>query len=144
MQFTEHFRLAEFTKSATAKRLNIDNTAPAKVVEALRNLCVTVLEPLRQHYGKPVVIGSGYRCPLLNTAVKGVKNSQHMKGEAADLHLPSLEVGWMWFGFIRDNLTFDQLIMEHDSTGHYWIHVSCKTDSSKNRRQVIRNLLKSS
>ena len=142
MKLTEHFKLNEFTASSTAKLRGIDNTPTDIIVARILNLCRLVLEPLRQAYGKPIIISSGYRCPALNKAVGGVSTSQHMKGEAADLHLPSMKVGWMWFEYIKEHLPFDQLIMEHDKNGNYWIHVSCKEDVSKNRKQVISNLLK--
>ena len=90
MKLSEHFDLDEFTRSATADRLHIDNTIPEELIPNLKNLCVQVLEPLREHFGTPVVISSGYRCPALNQAVGGVPNSQHLTGEAADIILPPL------------------------------------------------------
>ena len=142
MTLSTNFSLSEFTKSSTSKRLGLDNTPSLNVIKALTYLCLHVLQPLRNWYGKAIIISSGYRSPKVNKAVGGVSTSQHMKGEAADLHLPSLEIGRRWFNYIRDNLPFDQLIWEHDKSGTYWIHVSCKTDLSKNRHQVINNLLK--
>ena len=85
IQLSEHFSLSEFTKSITAERLGIDNKPGYEQVLAMRNLCREVLEPLRQHYGQPIRITSGYRCEELNSAVGGVRRSQHMLGEAADL-----------------------------------------------------------
>jgi hypothetical protein len=80
----------------------------------------------------------------LNKAVGGVYNSQHMKGQAADLCIDcDIEKGRRWFNYIKDHLPFDQLIMEHNSNGTYWVHVSFVfPDFGKNRRQVIDNLLK--
>ncbi len=100
------------------------------------------LEPLRQWYGKPIVISSGYRCPALNRAVGGANTSQHMKGEAADLHLPSIAIGRQWVEWLLDNVRFDHLIWEHDSYGRYWIHISYKRDDQKNRQLYTPNLLK--
>lgn len=94
MKLTDHFSLSEFTRSSTADRLHINNTidlsvpSGQSVFKNLKNLCEQVLEPLREHFGIPVVICSGYRCPQLNKAVGGVPNSQHLKGEAADIVLP--------------------------------------------------------
>ena len=85
MKLTEHFTLAEFERSATAARLHIDNRVPAELVPNIRNLCEQVLEPLREHFQEAVYVTSGYRCPQLNSAVGGVANSQHMRGEAADI-----------------------------------------------------------
>ena len=85
---TPHFRLSEFSRSATVDSLGIDNSVPKELIPSLKNLCEHVLEPLREHFGIPVVISSGYRCPALNRTVGGVSNSQHLKGEAADIILP--------------------------------------------------------
>lgn len=103
----------------------------------------------------PIIIGSGYRCPKLNTLVGGVVNSQHKTGEAADIHIPvydfiasdgthhtNMELLNRWFTWIMDNCDFDQLIKETANRKTYWIHVSCKRDRTKNRHQVITFLLK--
>lgn len=132
IQLTPHFRLSEFSNSLTAKCSNLDNTIPKAYIPNLRNLCEQVLEPLRQYVGKPVVISSGYRCKALNKAVGGVATSQHLTGEAADIHINSLSEGREWFTWIMDNCSFDQLIWEYG-----WIHISCRRDISKNRQQVI-------
>lgn len=141
IQLTRHFMLSEFINSSTAAAHGIDNTPSLDVVSNLQYLCREVLEPLREWINEPVVISSGYRCPKLNKAVGGVSNSQHLSGEAADIHLPSIEVGRKYLDFILDNCRFDAVIWEHDSTGHYWIHVSIKQDG-KNHQKYIPNLLK--
>ena len=138
MQITEHFTVEEFERSSTADRLGIANRVPAALLPNLRTLCEVVLEPLRAYAGKPIVISSGYRCPALNRAVGGASQSQHLRGEAADLHLPSIAEGRAWFRWLMDNTTFDQLIWEHDGRGTHWIHVSCKADPRQNRNQVLR------
>ena len=138
MQITEHFTVEEFERSSTADRLGIANRVPAALLPNLRTLCEVVLEPLRAYAGKPIVISSGYRCPALNRAVGGASQSQHLRGEAADLHLPSIAEGRAWFSWLIDNTTFDQLIWEHDGRGTHWIHVSCKADPRQNRNQVLR------
>lgn len=132
IQLTPHFRLSEFSNSLTAKCSNLDNTIPKAYIPNLRNLCEQVLEPLRQHVGKPVIISSGYRCKALNKAVGGVATSQHLTGEAADIRINGPREGREWFSWIMDNCCFDQLIWEYG-----WIHVSCRRDISKNRQQVI-------
>ena len=134
MKLSEHFDLNEFTRSATADRLHIDNTIPDELIPNLKNLCEQVLEPLRQHFGTPVVISSGYRCPALNKAVGGVPNSQHLTGEAADIVLPKLADAFYW---LIDNVPFDQLGFESKGTTK-WIHVSCKMDLSQNRQCIFR------
>lgn len=144
MQLSPHFKLVEFTRSATAQARHIDNTPNEEQIKNIKFLCDNVLEPLRQQFG-PIIIGSGFRCPALNTAVGGVKNSQHKTGEACDIHLPSIEVGKKYFEFLKTLPAFDQLIWERDNprSNHYWIHVSIKR-SGKNRKQVIPLLNKHS
>ena len=144
MQLSPHFKLEEFTRSATAQARHIDNTPNEEQIKNLKFLCDNVLEPLRLQFG-PIIIGSGFRCPALNTAVGGVKNSQHKTGEACDIHLPSIEVGKKYFEFLKTLPVFGQLIWERDNprSNHYWIHVSIKR-SGKNRKQVIPLLNKHS
>ena len=141
-QIAEHFTVEEFERSSTADRLGIDNRVPEALLPNLKTLCEVVLEPLRAFAGKPIVISSGYRCPALNRAVGGVSQSQHLRGEAADLHLPSIAEGRAWFRWLMDNTTFDQLIWEHDRHGSHWIHVSCKADPRQNRNRVVSSMRK--
>ena len=140
IQLSEHFSLSEFTKSITAERLGISNQPSYEQVLAMRHLCREVLEPLRQHYGAPIRITSGFRCEALNKAVGGVGNSQHMDGEAADLSVPSEEVARDWFQWLAHHTDFDQLLFEHSQRLHNrWLHVSCCWDSRRNRHQSIYN-----
>ena len=142
---TMHFTIEEMYASDTAKRLGIDNKPTTQKMINLVYLCAFVLEPLRVAMNEPIKIGSGYRCEKLNRAVGGVYNSQHLKGQAADLCIDGdLKKGKRWFNYIKDHLPFDQLIWEHNpKTGSYWVHVSYVfPDFGKNRRQVINNLEK--
>ena len=142
---TMHFTIEEMYASDTAKRLGIDNKPTTQKMINLVYLCAFVLEPLRVAMGKPIRISSGYRCERLNKAVGGVYNSQHLKGQAADIDIQGdMEFGRKIFGYIRDHLPFDQLIWEHNpKTGLYWVHVSYVfPDFGKNRRKVINNLEK--
>lgn len=134
---SEHFKLAEFERSDVARQLQIDNRVPAELIPSLRTLCREVLEPLRQHVGKPIRINSGYRCPALNRSeqVQGQTNSQHLKGEAADIHLDSVAEGRDWFKWLMDNTNVDQLIWERKGST-CWIHVSCKPRPEENRHHV--------
>ena len=138
MKLTEHFSLEEFEFSSTAQARGIVNHCPESLIPNLKNLCEQVLEPLSEHVQEPVIISSGYRCPQLNKLVGGVSNSQHMTGEAADIHLSDPKKLREWFVWLMDNTNFDQLILERASktSTHYWIHVSCRSDPSKNRHQV--------
>ena len=141
---TMHFTIEELYASVTAERLGINNKPTVQKMINLVYLASYVLEPLRVAMNEPVKISSGYRCEKLNKAVGGVYNSQHLKGQAADLCIDGdMTKGRRWFNYIRDHLPFDQLIWEHDKSGTYWIHVSfVYPDFGKNRRQVIDNLLK--
>lgn len=139
---TMHFTIEELCASDTAKAKGINNKPNTEQLINLVYLAANVLEPLRVAMGEPIKIGSGFRCPALNKAVGGVGNSQHMKGQAADLCIDGdIEKGKRWFNYIRLHLPFDQLIWEHNSKGSYWVHVSFRSDG-KNRRNVIGNLLK--
>lgn len=141
-RISKNFTLDELTASATAKAKGIIN-APG--VDEVCNMCALVhhvLQPLRDAMQEPIKIGSGYRCTNLNQAVGGVANSQHIRGQAADLCIDGDKVkGKRWFDWIRAHCEFDQLIWEHNAKGSYWVHVSFRSDG-KNRREVIGNLLK--
>ncbi len=141
---TMHFTIEELFASATAKAKGIDNTPNVQQMINLVYLAAYVLEPLRMAMDEPIKIGSGFRCQKLNKAVGGVYNSQHLKGQAADLCIDGdIAKGKRWFNYIKDHLPFDQLIWEHNSNGTYWVHVSFVfPDFGKNRHQVIDNLLK--
>ena len=135
-QLSKHFTLWEMMRSGTAVRMNIKNVPDEQEKEALRQLCQHVLEPLRCRYGA-IIITSGYRCLRLNRAVGGVPTSQHMRGEAADIFIPNLEIGRKYFDFIKNNTTFDQLIWEpRGATIPRWLHVSYTT-RRPNRMQVL-------
>jgi hypothetical protein len=140
-----HFTIEELYASATAKKLGIDNKPSVQKMINLVYLAAYVLEPLRVAMGEPIKIGSGYRCEKLNKAVGGVYNSQHLKGQAADLCIDGdIQKGRKWFEYIKNHLPFDQLIWEKNpKTGNYWVHVSFVfPDFGKNRKQVIDGLLK--
>ena len=141
-RISKNFTLEELRDSATAKKLGIINAPGVDEVCALCALVHHVLQPLRDWANEPVNISSGYRCTKLNNAVGGVSNSQHTKGEAADLCIDGDMIkGKRWFEWIKTHCDFDQLIMEHNAAGTYWVHVSYRADG-KNRRQVISDLLK--
>lgn len=129
----KYFTIQELTISNTAQRKGIDNTPDQKAAAALTALVTNVLDPLREAWGRPIVVNSGYRCPKLNRAVGGVARSQHTKGEAADIRTLSnrrWENEQLFKLMLK--LPFDQLIDEH---GYSWIHVSYA--EGRNRRQVL-------
>ena len=142
---TMHFTIEELYASATAKVKGIDNKPGIQQLINLVYLTAYVLEPLRVAMKEPIPISSGYRCQRLNAAVGGVSNSQHMKGQAADLNIGGDRAkGRKWFEYIKNHLPFDQLIWERNArTGSEWVHVSfVYPDFGKNRKQVIDNYLK--
>ena len=143
MRLSKNFTYEEFIRSSTAERMGIDNRPKTKeeekkVIENLRNLCLEVLQPLRDYVGAPVHINSGYRCKALNLAVGGVKNSQHSRGEAADIRIASSKQGREWAAWIEDNCRFDQMLLERNKNGGVWLHVSCKRDEKANRQVFSR------
>ena len=142
---TMHFTIEELYASATAKAKGIDNKPSTQQMINLVYLAAYVLEPLRVAMKEPIKIGSGFRCERLNKAVGGVYNSQHMKGQAADLCIDGdIQKGRKWFNYIKYNLPFDQLIWEgNPKTGAWWVHVSFVfPDFGKNRHKVIDGLMK--
>ena len=142
---TMHFTIEELYASKTAKAKGINNKPSVQQMINLVYLAAFVLEPLRVAMNEPIKIGSGFRSKELNKAVGGVQNSQHMKGQAADLCIDGdRKKGRKWFEYIRDHLPFDQLIWEKNTkTGSEWVHVSfVYQDFGKNRHQVIDGLLK--
>lgn len=136
MKLTNNFSLEELVYSETAIKNGINNCAYVDVLNNLSNLCINVLQPLRDHFNKPVIITSGYRCKKLNELVGGVSNSQHVKGEAVDLIVLGEDLKDV-YNYMKNNLPFDQLLFERSNTAQ-WIHVSFTTN---NRHQAIDNYL---
>ena len=133
MNLSPHFTLVELTRSQTAIRHSIDNTPSPIEIENLRNLCVNLLEPLRDLVGKPISISSGYRCRTLNSLVGGSATSQHIQGKAADLSVEGYTTEELFNKIKNSNLQFDQLIQEFDS----WVHISYSSKKT-NRFQILR------
>jgi hypothetical protein len=142
MQLSKYFTLAELTPSATAKRLGIKNEPTPAHLECLKGLATNVLDKVREHFGKPIWVSSGYRSKALNDATPGSSaTSQHCSGEAADLDQDGRGTGVsnkMVFDYIKDHLTFDQLIFEYGTDANPdWVHVSWES-TGKQRKQVLR------
>ena len=133
----KHFTISEMIKSDTAISRRLWNGASLEVEENLRALVEQVLDPLRERYGKPIYVNSGYRCPELNILVNGAANSQHMKGEAADITAGSPVENLKLAKMIEEAGNFDQLIYEHMKDGKpQWLHVSWKRHGL-NRQRVL-------
>ncbi|MBR3951196.1 MAG: peptidase M15 [Bacteroidaceae bacterium] len=132
----KYFTIEELTDSSVARQLHIDNTPTAEIKENLTALVRHILDPARTALGKPIRVNSGYRCTLLNTCVGGAQNSQHLRGEAADICTGSPEENRKLFEILL-NMPFDQLIWERgNSHGPAWIHVSYRRNGN-NRGEVI-------
>ncbi len=118
----KYFTIEELTRSTTASLRGIDNTPSQLVIDNLTALVDNVLDPLREAWGKPIKVNSGYRCRALNKAVGGVPASQHMLGQAADITGGSQEANRELYSLLkRLNLPVDQAINEHDFR---WLHIS--------------------
>lgn len=130
----KYFTIKELCKSSTAVQKGIDNTPNSEIVNNLEQLVDFILDPLREKYGKPIKINSGYRCDRLNKAVGGSATSQHRYGLAADITTGSRLENKLLFILVQQlNLPFDQLI---DEKSYSWIHISF----SKNPRKQILHL----
>ena len=141
MRLSKSFTYEELIHSNVAERKGLKNRPKTKeeekkVIENLRALCIEVLQPLRDYLGKPVVISSGYRSEEVNRMVGGVKGSQHLRGEAADIHVENTEHLLKIMHFIMDETDFDQLIWERDKAGTQWVHVSYRR-YGVNKHQVL-------
>lgn len=139
MKLSENLTLAEVTKSNTAIKNGISNVPTDEHLDNLVEIAQKVFQPIRDHFGVPIAITSGYRSEALNKLIGGSLTSQHSKGEALDLDadvfggVTNAEI----FDYIIADLDFDQLIWEFGKdTQPDWVHVSYKREG--NRRQVLQ------
>lgn len=135
---SKNFSLAELVASDTARRRGIDNTPSFEVVSHLEELCDNLLQPLRDAWGAPISVTSGFRCHKLNQAVGGVATSAHLMGYAADLQISDMKkfdefvkfvVGW-----IKDK-SFDQCLIERSGSTR-WLHIGYKNQNGEQRHQI--------
>jgi hypothetical protein len=138
MQLSKNLALAEVTRSETAKRKGISNMPTPEHLENFKKLAENVFQPIREHFGVPIHISSGYRSKALNTAVGGSLSSQHCTGEAIDIDMDGTAItNAEIFNFIKDNLNFDQMIWEFGTdTNPDWVHVSYES-TGKQRKQIL-------
>ena len=127
MKLTEHFDYEELISSDTAKLGGIYNVPDDRQAACLALLAEEVLEPARKAYGKPIRVTSGYRSERLNKVVGGKPNSQHMRGQAADLQADNLE---RLYDIINKQGNYDQLLLEFNGKSK-WIHVSYNPDGNR-------------
>lgn len=130
----KYFDIEELSKSSTAEKLGLDNTPTLEAEQNLTRLVENILDPLREVYGKPIRVSSGYRSEKVNRSVNGATSSQHRKGEAADITVGNKIENQRLYALIKKlNLPYDQLINEYDFS---WVHVSHK--ESGNRKQELK------
>jgi zinc D-Ala-D-Ala carboxypeptidase len=135
MILSKNFTLTELISSETALRKGIDNNPPTAVINHLKNLVENVLQPLRDKYGKPINITSGYRSPSLNKTIGGSTSSQHCFGQAADFTVPKEDAKQVFE--ILKSMQFDQLIWEFGNDhSPQWFHVSF--NAQRNRKEILR------
>ena len=137
MKLSKNLSLGEVIKSTTAKRLGIDNTPDDWTTENLRQVALNVFQPLRDAFGCPIFVSSGYRSADLNRAIGGSKRSQHVEGRALDLDADVFGrcTNAQIFNWLKENVEFDQLIWEFgDEDNPDWVHVSFVYDGANRRR----------
>ena len=135
MKLSQHFSYQEFIKSQTATRKGISNEPDDTQLYNMKMICANILEPVRVHFDKPVIITSGFRSPELCVAIGSSTNSQHAKGEAADFEIPGVDNRELAL-YIKNELDYDQLILEFykdNEPTSGWIHCSYSTNSNRNQ-----------
>lgn len=119
----KYFTFTEFERSDTATKFAIDNTMPESAKKNVSELVDKVLDPLREAWGKPITVTSGYRCPELNKAVKGVAGSMHLEGRAADISTGNVVDNRRLWQLVQDlKLPYFELIGQ--KYGFKWLHIS--------------------
>ena len=137
MNLSKSFTLNELTKSQEATRLGIDNTPSDEHILNLKILCEKILQPLRDFYGMPVSVSSGYRSAELCKAIGSSSTSQHTRGEAADFEVFGVANKDL-SDWIVNNLDYDQCILEFwspNDPNSGWVH--CSYNDSGNRKQYL-------
>jgi zinc D-Ala-D-Ala carboxypeptidase len=138
MILSKSFTLNELTKSQEATRLGIENIPNEEEIQNLKILCEKILQPVRDFYGMPLSVSSGYRSATLCEAIGSSAKSQHTKGQAADFEIfgvANKEVA----EFIIKNLEYDQCILEfwnENEPNSGWVH--CSYSANGNRKQYLK------
>ena len=144
MNLSKNFTLEEFSKSQAALRRGLDNTPNAEQVENIRDLVDHVLQPVRSHFARPVIITSGFRSKKLNSAIGGSATSHHMRGMAADFEIPGVANGQI-AAWIQESLPFTQLILEFYTPGvpdSGWVHVAYDAQDLKEESLTVTRTIK--
>jgi hypothetical protein len=132
----KYFNIKELSYSRIAAEKGINNNPSGDVKRNLELLIDKCLDPIREAYGKPITVSSGYRNCLVNQLVGGKANSQHLKGEAADIVGKNEKETKCIFEIAKKG-NYDQLLFERNKKGNVWVHISCKVEG--NRHQCIDN-----
>ena len=138
MLLSKSFTLNELTKSQEATRLGIDNTPNEEHILNLKLLCENVLQPIRDFYGMPLSVSSGYRSAALCEAIGSSSKSQHTKGQAADFEIFGVANKDL-ADFVVKNLNYDQCILEfwnENEPNSGWVH--CSFNALGNRKQFLK------
>ena len=138
MNLSKSFTLNELTKSQEATRLGIDNTPNEEHILNLKLLCENILQPIRDYYGMPVSVSSGYRSATLCEAIGSSSKSQHTKGQAADFEIFGVANKDL-ADFVVKNLDYDQCILEfwnENEPNSGWVH--CSFNALGNRKQFLK------
>ena len=134
----KYFTIEELCQSETAEKYKIDNTPTEEIKKNLETLVDCLLDPLREAWGSPIIINSGYRCPILNKAVGGSKTSSHMSGWGVDMRPKNgkmEEFKKFVVQFIKIRF-WDQCILEKSGDVE-WVHLSLYHNSGKQRKQIF-------
>lgn len=140
---SQNFSLYELTDSATARSHGIYNVPDEAGIEKLRQVCLNVLQPVRNHYNKAVNVSSGFRTPALNSLIKGSsKTSQHQKCEAVDYEIRGVDNGDL-ANWVAENLEYDQVILEYhgddsNDPNDGWVHTSYVAPPKRNRKAKLK------
>lgn len=136
----KYFSVEELCESDIAKKYNINNEPSESIRANLVYLIENLLDPIRELYGKPIYVSSGYRCPTLNNhpKIKGSKTSDHLKGFAADIYAKDPADNIKLFEIAKSLPEWDQIINEKPkglNNAPRWVHVSLRR--AGNRKQVL-------
>ena len=137
MKLSTHLDLSEVIRSDSAKRNGISNMPTEEHIANFMLLAEKIFEPIREHFGVPIRISSGYRSKELNAKIGGSASSQHCKGQAVDIDMDGTSLtNKQVFDYIKDNLPFDQLIWEFGNEDNPdWVHVSYVPNG---RKQILK------
>ena len=136
MKISQHLELAELIRSESAKRLGIINMPTEEHIQNLKQLAEHIFEPIREHFGQPIFISSGYRSQALNASIpNSAVKSQHSTGQAIDIDMDGTKIKNSEIFMYAKTLPFDQLIWEFGTKDNPdWVHISY---SSLNRREIL-------